>query len=288
MRALNGARARVMAALAVVVVVAIASPVSAQSPMPACEPATIDTQLVPRFRRGQYLDVHNLCLTLDVVCAGAGAAPQRSLLDALALLELDEHDRASGLVLAIPHQSLDPTLRERAAVVLAWSFLRDGDSAAFQGHLATLPAEPRRRLELLARAGDERAFLQLLGAAGHDDNLAADLTTLAADLRAARRSKRPWLAGVLSAVLPGAGQAYAGSWQGAAVAFVLNATLIGATGELATRRLYLPAVAAGVAASFFYVGNIFNAADLAARRNERAASFPARALEDRLVPEAHP
>jgi hypothetical protein len=283
------------AAIAAAGTVGDASPVAAQSAavapvgVPACEPAAVDTLLVPRFRRGQYLDVHNLCVTLDVVCAGAGAGagPMRSILDALSLIELDEHDRARALLISVPQQSQDAALRDRAAVVLAWSYLRDGDRAAFQQRLATLPVEPRLRLELLSRADDEPAVQQLLGAAGQD-RLRADVAPLVADLRAARRTKRPWLAGVLSAVIPGAGQAYAGSWQGAAVAFVLNATLIGATGELAARRLYLPAVAAGVAASFFYVGSIFNAADLATRRNETAASVPARALEDRLVPEAHP
>jgi hypothetical protein len=100
--------------------------------------------------------------------------------------------------------------------------------------------------------------------------------------------RRPWLAGVLSAVLPGAGQAYAGSWQGAAVALVLNAALIGATAELATRRLYFSAAAAGTAASIFYVGNILNAADLAQRRNERASAPAREAMERLLIPEAYP
>jgi hypothetical protein len=302
-RALTGARGLrvrgtlllVGAVIAAMGAMGVASPVAAQSAaaaplsVPACDPAAIDTLLVPRFRRGQYLDVHNLCVTLDVVCAGAGpgAGPMRSILDALSLMELDEHERARALLIAVPQQSQDVTVRERAAVVLAWSFLRDGDRAAFQQRLSALPAEPRLRLELLSKTDDEPAFQQLL-AVTNQDRLRADVAPLVADLRAARRTKRPWLAGVLSAVIPGAGQAYAGSWQGAAVAFVLNATLIGATGELAARRLYLPAVAAGVAASFFYVGSIFNAADLATRRNETAASVPARALEDRLVPEAHP
>jgi hypothetical protein len=278
-----------MGTMGVASAVAAESAAAAPVPAPACELAAVDTLLVPRFRRGQYLDVHNLCVTLDVICAGAagGAGPMRSILDALSLMELDEHERARALLIAVTQQSRDATMRERAAVLLAWSFLRDGDRAAFQQRLPTLPAEPRLRLDLLSRADDEPAFQRLLGAAGRD-RLRPDVGPLVADLRAARRTKRPWLAGVLSAVIPGAGQAYAGSWQGAAVAFVLNATLIGATGELATRRLYLPAVAAGVAASFFYVGSIFNAADLATRRNDTAASAPARALEDRLVPEAHP
>jgi hypothetical protein len=104
----------------------------------------------------------------------------------------------------------------------------------------------------------------------------------------ARHIRRPWLGGLLSAVLPGAGQAYAGSAAAAAAAFVLNAVFISGTVELARHELYATAVAAGMTASFFYVGNVLSAIDLATRRNARAAEAPFEALERMLVPEAHP
>jgi hypothetical protein len=253
----------------------------------ACGVAAVDNDLVPRLRRSEYLDVHHLCNTLNVLCASDAVSDSRRILDALSLIELDEAERARALLEGVSQKSPDPRARRWASVVITWSFLRQRDEAAFRGRLATLPDEARGRLELLARAPDEAAFgRQALGLGL--DATSSDVGKLAAAYRTARRTKRPWLAGVLSAVLPGAGQVYAGSWQGAAVAFVLNATLIGATAELATRRLYLPAAATGLAASFFYVGNIVNAADLAGRRNEMAAAEPYRALETRLVPEAHP
>jgi hypothetical protein len=103
-----------------------------------------------------------------------------------------------------------------------------------------------------------------------------------------RHAKRPWLAGTLSAVVPGLGQAYAGSWESAAVSFVLNGVLIGATVELARRDFYAASTVTGLAGSVFYVGSILSAADLARRRNERAAEPDRRELERLLVPELFP
>ena len=97
--------------------------------------------------------------------------------------------------------------------------------------------------------------------------------------------KSPALAGVMSALLPGSGQLYAGSLQAAAVTFVLNSLFIGATVELARDKLYVTAAAAGTAASFFYLGGIINAADLARRRNRIAQQPYADELEELLVPE---
>ena len=144
---------------------------------------------------------------------------------------------------------------------------------------------PRARLATLEAAPDRDRFLR--AAEGLEPSLRGQAADSASTLWAAQTTRRPWLAATLS-ILPGAGQVYAGSWQGAAVAFFLNAVLIGATVELAHHKLYVTAAAAGVASSFFYFGNIINAADLARRRNEMAAE-PARLdLERLLLPEAHP
>jgi hypothetical protein len=90
---------------------------------------------------------------------------------------------------------------------------------------------------------------------------------------------------MLSAVLPGSGQLYAGSLQAAAVTFALNALFIGATVELARDHDYWTATAAGTVASFFYIGGVINAADLARRRDQLAAQPDADALEELLLPE---
>jgi hypothetical protein len=71
--------------------------------------------------------------------------------------------------------------------------------------------------------------------------------------------KSPWLAGIASAVIPGAGQAYNGNWQASGLAFVLNALFLGATIELAKNRLPYSAVASGTVFSITYIGNILSA-----------------------------
>jgi len=92
----------------------------------------------------------------------------------------------------------------------------------------------------------------------------------------------------LSALLPGAGQLYAGSYQGAAMSFLLNSVLIATTVEFARHDLYWAAGTSGLVASVFYIGGIINAADLASRENTRAASVPEATLTRMLLPELTP
>lgn len=80
--------------------------------------------------------------------------------------------------------------------------------------------------------------------------------------------KSPALAGTLSAILPGAGQAYTGSWQSGAMAFVLNALFLSATLELQDKDLHATALASGVVFSITYLGNILNAAESARIYNQ--------------------
>jgi hypothetical protein len=100
-------------------------------------------------------------------------------------------------------------------------------------------------------------------------------------------TKRPWLAGTLSTLVPGLGQAYAGSWQGAALSLLLNGIFVAATVELAQHELYLASATTGLAGSIFYVGNILNAVDLARRYNEGATQGRRKELKSLLVPEAY-
>lgn len=84
------------------------------------------------------------------------------------------------------------------------------------------------------------------------------------------QAKSEFLAGTFSAVLPGAGQAYTGAWQSAAMAFLLNALFLSATVELQDQGLYATSLASGVIFSITYLGNIFNAAQSAEVINEQA------------------
>ncbi|MFZ4402631.1 MAG: hypothetical protein ACOYOK_00890 [Pseudobdellovibrionaceae bacterium] len=70
--------------------------------------------------------------------------------------------------------------------------------------------------------------------------------------------KKPWLAGSMSAILPGLGQVYNGNYQSAAISFVLNSLFLATALELSNKGLNTSAVAAGLIFSFTYTGNILS------------------------------
>lgn len=80
--------------------------------------------------------------------------------------------------------------------------------------------------------------------------------------------KSPALAGTLSAILPGAGQAYTGSWQSASMALILNALFLATTIELADKDLQAASLASGVVFSITYFGNVLNAVESARIYNQ--------------------
>lgn len=82
--------------------------------------------------------------------------------------------------------------------------------------------------------------------------------------------KSPYLAGGLSAVLPGAGQLYIGRKTDAAAAFLLNGAFIWATAESYHNRNY---VTSGILLFFesgWYLGNIYNAISSAHKYNRQS------------------
>lgn len=83
------------------------------------------------------------------------------------------------------------------------------------------------------------------------------------------RPRSPALAGSLSAVLPGAGQLYAGAPRDALSALLVNGALIGATTGLVLREQYIGASLTGVLALSFYTGNIYAAVNATHKRNRR-------------------
>lgn len=245
----------------------------------------VQGEILEALRSRQFLDAHMIARMAATLSPESSTAARYRTYDALALIELDETVRARAILHPLATDPAESTVRQTARVLRAWSYLRDRDEGAFSFALSGLPPDARARLEALEAAADPNRFMRAAGVL--PPPLELSVSDAARALWTAQRTKRPWLAATLS-VIPGAGQAYAGSWQGAAVAFFLNAVLIGATAELAYRKLYVTAAAAGVATSFFYFGNIINAADLASRRNEMAAESARLDLERRLLPEAHP
>jgi hypothetical protein len=286
--ALSG-RARIAAALACALAGGLAGPVAparADPPprAPIVEPSCARAARAPArlVADAHWVDAHLVAETVDAMCDGTGQAREWQLWNAVALVRLDEGGRARQVLSAL--LSVEPLARAARALT-AWSFLIEEDEAAFHGALRGVDPAARSRLLTFSAIDDAARFARR--AAALEPTLAARVQALHARYRGSRR-KSPALAGVLSAILPGSGQVYAGSWQGAAVALVLNAVAIGATVELARRELHVSAGLTGTAASIFYVGSILNAADLARRRNQVAAEPERAALERLLVPEAWP
>lgn len=101
-----------------------------------------------------------------------------------------------------------------------------------------------------------------------------------------RRS--PAVAGTLSAILPGAGQVYAGRGKDGFIAFVVNALFIGGAIESYRRENY---VASGVLVLFemgWYSGNIYSAINSAHRFNDERRATKLRDLRKRLWVHAVP
>jgi hypothetical protein len=243
-----------------------AEPTPATSAGPCADPA-VTGRLAQLVHLRRFADAHHAATDLGVQC---GPQDRWRLLDDIALIRLEDRTYALADLRTLHTPGAD--------VVLAWAYITDHDHQAADAVLARVP-EPRR------------AALQALAVLPDEDRFAAAARSL--DPRAlelgrryhAARVKSPALAGVLSAVLPGSGQLYAGSLPAAAVTFLLNGLFIGATVELARDKQYVTAAAAGTAASVFYLGGIINAADLARRRNRIAQQPYADELEELLVPE---
>ena len=84
--------------------------------------------------------------------------------------------------------------------------------------------------------------------------------------------KSPWLAAGLSAVLPGAGQAYTEHYSDATMAFFWNLTFVGGTAylydlERSADRPHTGSIVTGIIGLIFYASNISGAYSSAHRRN---------------------
>ncbi len=95
--------------------------------------------------------------------------------------------------------------------------------------------------------------------------------------------KSPRFAKVLSAIVPGAGQVYAGKWRHGLNALVLNGVLGYLTVDAVLDRHYLDAVLwGGTVFSRYYRGNIFRAEEAVKRFNLQQSRRASEALLQRL------
>lgn len=152
----------------------------------------------------------------------------------------------------LAEQAPDPANRREARYRLAWSLIEEDRYAAAAQELAPL-AE--------AKAAGLAAELPQLERLPH---------------------KSPRLAGALSALLPGAGQLYAGRPRDAALAFLLNtAFIVGAWESFDDGN----EVVGGILLLFeagWYTGNIFNAANSAQKFNREVREMEKDRLRERF------
>jgi hypothetical protein len=100
--------------------------------------------------------------------------------------------------------------------------------------------------------------------------------------------KSPWLAGTLSAVLPGAGQAYVGAWQSALYSFAINSLFLASALELNRKGLQTTSLAAGAVFSITYFGGILSASQAANLYNQKYQGPKEQELRQQLFPELYP
>jgi hypothetical protein len=132
-----------------------------------------------------------------------------------------------------------------------------------------------------------RYFGVLMGAPVPSSSPAApDLLDQLAERRAQLPVQRPWLAGLLSALLPGAGQVYNGRWLDASLAFVLTGATVAGTVALLARPQpeWGFGIPLGLLALVFYSGSIVNAVGDAFRLNEQTSAAFAKTLEAEAWP----
>lgn len=199
----------------------------------------------------------------------------------------------------------DPAMRARARYYEAWAMLKGGDERGAVLRFIALEDESPQRWSRAASLAAARAWRDLepaLAVARYERLLAAPTSpamqeearlglawtsarlgrfdqALAAlpppvDPELERLLTRPgwrragWAA-VMSAVVPGAGQLYAGAPKESLAAFLVVGGLGAGTAVLAARGEEGAAVAVGVLAGSFYFGNVYGAADAATRANRR-------------------
>jgi tetratricopeptide (TPR) repeat protein len=167
---------------------------------------------------------------------------------------------------------------------LRLGLLGEARSSLTQAMEATGDPELRGKAQYLlgethARGGSWHDAAGVLGGLDPLSALAGRAAQGAAHIRANTPlpEKSPWTAGLLAAVLPGAGHAYLGRWRDAGLAFSMNAAFTAATLEAIQKDNPALAGTLALAELIWYSGNIFSAVGSAHKHNRQA--------QERLVEE---
>jgi len=134
------------------------------------------------------------------------------------------------------------------------------------------------RLHSFAAATEEFGELNRTGGpwAGPARDLAAGIDGIKS-----LRSRSPLLAGLFSALLPGSGQIYTGSYKDALLAFAVNAALIAGSYEAFDKKIYAAGGMVSAVGLTFYLGNVYGAVNSAHRRNQEGLEAHLRPYRER-------
>lgn len=165
-------------------------------------------------------------------------------------------------------------------------------SDAYRAYLARFPGDRgaveawTRSLRTALRANDPDRVRASLAVPAPWGAPAVDEAGLLAELDRRPSHRAPWLAGTMSAVLPGAGHFYAGRYRDGVMAFAVNALFIGGAVIAYDHEQYPLAGALAGTEIFWYGGSVVGAVNAADRHNRRADSLHYKTLERKWVPTA--
>jgi TolA-binding protein len=158
--------------------------------------------------------------------------------EAMSYWKKKEYEKAGSLFLVLVHYYPDSSHAPRAMAAAALTELDRGNPEAAQGLLRrfveTYPDHPKVE-------GVREAMSLLEGYAGLPQKSMA-------------------LAGIMSAVLPGAGYAYAGDYGTAFMSLLVNGAFIAGAWTAFAQELYAVGALAGGVGVPFYIGNIYGSA----------------------------
>lgn len=232
------------------------------------------TQSQGYYARGQFLLAAMKASSLLKSSCNESDRVASKQIYSLSLFRLGEKDEA---LLALEGVEKEETGESRRRLLFVRSYLLGVPTDL-------LTSFDRGRLSLWNAREDETAFRSEFARFEGEPTYRASLAEMHREYRETR-VKSPLVAGLASALIPGAGQAYNGAWQSAGLSFVLNSIFLWATIEFIDRKQAGAAIASGTIFSVTYLGNILSAAEGAQSVNRQARKPREEKLKKFLLPE---
>ncbi|MFH0909755.1 MAG: tetratricopeptide repeat protein [bacterium] len=223
-------------------------------------------------------------------------APEAEFRIALSYLKGGKPDAARAYLRNLASVHTVDDMGRRATLTMAGSYYAEGDYAhaadEIDTYLKAYPAVPEtdsiRLLQGLCRLreGEKDLAVDSFRSVALTSRVSEAATGLAGQAKVYENlpHKSAWLAGSMSAALPGAGQLYVGRPQDAAIAFILNGVLIWGGYEAFDKGENVAGVMLAVVEAGWYFGNIYNAANNAHKFNRRQKDTFFRNVEIRFAP----